>query len=133
MLLNQGLIEDVLIQYINVIGRVKVDWNKRAEMLDVSPNDPEYPVTVGVKDVTDSSASILSLFARSQADCPVGQRTETIHARYIVACDGSHSWTREQLHVPMETHSDESTWGVIDIEPITNFRMPQPPLSSLSW
>ncbi|EED23488.1 monooxygenase, putative [Talaromyces stipitatus ATCC 10500] len=105
ILLNQGLIEDVLVRYISDIGRVKIEWNKKAEMLDVSTaNEAEYPVTVSVKDLHDSS-----------------NQTETIRARYIVACDGSHSWTREQLHIPMETRSDESTWSVIDIAPITNF------------
>ncbi|PCG89585.1 Methyltransferase, domain of unknown function DUF2260 [Penicillium occitanis (nom. inval.)] len=104
VLLNQGLIEDILIQHINEIGRVNVEWQKRAEMLDLSSNFSDYPVTVKVKDLANSN-----------------QETEIIHARYIVACDGSHGWTREQLHVRMETHSEESTWGVIDIAPITNF------------
>lgn len=60
VLLNQGLIEDVLIQYINAIGRVKVEWQKRAETLDMSSNDSEYPVTVKVKDLADSSMSMFS-------------------------------------------------------------------------
>lgn len=58
VLLNQGLIEDVLLRYINEIGRVKVEWNKKAETLDLSPNGSEYPVTVKVKDVADSSMSM---------------------------------------------------------------------------
>ncbi|KUL88788.1 hypothetical protein ZTR_03505 [Talaromyces verruculosus] len=104
VLLNQGLIEDILIRHINEMGRVNVEWQKRAEMLDLSSNSSDYPVTVKVKDLANSN-----------------QETEIIRARYIVACDGSRGWTREQLHVPMETHSEESTWGVIDIAPITNF------------
>lgn len=51
------------------------------------------------------------------------EKLETIHARYLVACDGAHSWTRRQLQVPTEARSESSTWGVIDIVPITDFRM----------
>ena len=46
-----------------------------------------------------------------------------MHARYIVACDGAHSWVREQLNVQTDAVSEESTWGVLDIVPITDFRM----------
>ena len=47
---------------------------------------------------------------------------ETIHARYLIACDGAHGWIRSQLAVPNEEKSEESTWGVLDIIPITDFR-----------
>lgn len=61
MLLNQGLIEDILIQHINEIGRVNVEWQKRAEMLDLSSNFSDYPVTVKVKDLANSSASMFHI------------------------------------------------------------------------
>jgi 2-polyprenyl-6-methoxyphenol hydroxylase-like FAD-dependent oxidoreductase len=48
---------------------------------------------------------------------------ETIHARYLIACDGAHSWVRNQLDVQTDTVSEESTWGVLDIVPITDFRL----------
>lgn len=67
VLLNQGLIEDVLLRYINETGRVKVEWSKRAETLDLSSNDSEYPVTVKVKDVADSSMSMF-LASERRAD-----------------------------------------------------------------
>lgn len=47
---------------------------------------------------------------------------ETIHARYLIACDGAHGWIRSRLAVPNEEKSEESTWGVLDIIPITDFR-----------
>ncbi|KAJ5105438.1 hypothetical protein NUU61_002785 [Penicillium alfredii] len=49
--------------------------------------------------------------------------TERIHARYLVACDGAHSWTRDKLNILADTISEDSTWGVLDIIPITDFRM----------
>lgn len=50
------------------------------------------------------------------------EETETIHARYLIACDGAHSWIRDQLGVQNEENSEDSTWGVLDIAPITDFR-----------
>lgn len=50
------------------------------------------------------------------------EEMETIHARYLIACDGAHGWIRDQLGVLNEENSEESTWGVLDIVPITDFR-----------
>lgn len=51
---------------------------------------------------------------------------ETINARYLIACDGAHSWVRSELGVLFEGRSEDSTWGVLDIVPITNFRASNP-------
>lgn len=48
---------------------------------------------------------------------------ETINARYLLACDGAHSWARDQLGVATEGTSEGSTWGIFEIVPITDFRM----------
>lgn len=60
VLLNQGLIEDILIEYLNKSNRIAVEWRKRAEMLDLSSeteNDDtgEHPLKITVKDLRDSS------------------------------------------------------------------------------
>lgn len=63
VLLNQGLIEDVLIQYVNGLGRAKIEWQKRAEMLDLSSkNDSEFPVMVKVKSLADPSMTDVARF-----------------------------------------------------------------------
>lgn len=49
---------------------------------------------------------------------------ETIRAQYLVGCDGAHSWTRRQLGFSMEGDQTDFVWGVIDMIPITDFRMP---------
>jgi 2-polyprenyl-6-methoxyphenol hydroxylase-like FAD-dependent oxidoreductase len=112
MLLNQGGIEQILLDYLSKMDRIAVEWNTKAETLTVSSGkgegDDDFPVAVGVS-------------KSSSENDPAGQ-TETIHARYVIACDGAQSWTRTQLDVPMESHSEHSTWGVVDIVPITNFR-----------
>ena len=47
---------------------------------------------------------------------------ETIRAKYLIGCDGAHSWTRAQLGLSLEGESTDHVWGVMDIVPLTNFR-----------
>ncbi|KAF4186782.1 hypothetical protein CNMCM8927_005060 [Aspergillus lentulus] len=111
MLVNQGGLEQILLHYLSKMGRIAVEWNTRAETLTVSPGneegDDDFPVAVGVTKTANGNDT--------------AEQTETIHARYVIACDGAQSCTRTQLEVPMESHSEHSTWGVIDIVPITDF------------
>lgn len=47
---------------------------------------------------------------------------EIVKAKYLVGCDGAHSWTRKQLGISLEGKQSDSIWGVMDIVPITDFR-----------
>ena len=47
--------------------------------------------------------------------------SEIVHAKYMVGCEGAHSWTRRQLGFKMEGESSDIIWGVMDIIPITDF------------
>ncbi|KAL8958998.1 MAG: hypothetical protein Q9183_005721, partial [Haloplaca sp. 2 TL-2023] len=38
---------------------------------------------------------------------------ETIRAKYVIASDGAHSWTRAQLGFQMEGEQTEYVWGVL--------------------
>lgn len=53
MMLNQGVVEQTLIDYLDEKQRVRVEWRKRAKSLHIanaSDNDAkEFPVIVGVK------------------------------------------------------------------------------------
>lgn len=46
---------------------------------------------------------------------------ETVKAKYLIGCDGAHSWTRRQLGIQLEGEQTDLIWGVLDIIPITNF------------
>lgn len=48
-------------------------------------------------------------------------QVETIKAKYLVGCDGAHSWTRRQLGVKMIGDQTNFVWGVLDLIPKTNF------------
>ncbi|OSS47497.1 hypothetical protein B5807_07372 [Epicoccum nigrum] len=47
--------------------------------------------------------------------------SETVRAKYMVGCDGAHSWTRRQLGFQLEGEPTDFIWGVLDIVPITDF------------
>lgn len=52
-MLNQGVVEQALIDYLNEKQHARVEWHKRAESLyiaNAADNDEkEFPVIVGVK------------------------------------------------------------------------------------
>lgn len=82
---------------------VQIEWNTAAESLEINhDNLPVVHVSRGH-----------------------GEK-DTINAQCVIGCDGVHSWTRDQLQIPMDAlsvPSEESTWGVMDIVPISDFRM----------
>ncbi|KAK6199079.1 Polynucleotide 5'-hydroxyl-kinase grc3 [Pestalotiopsis sp. IQ-011] len=105
-------------------------------------DDDAYPVTVHLRHLTEEEAtptqklSNLSdgLFRSNLADDDVeamlekseargGAREETIRAKYVVGCDGAHSWTRKALgpEFDMQGEMTDFIWGVLDIVPITDF------------
>lgn len=48
-------------------------------------------------------------------------REEVVKAKYVIGCDGAHSWTRQQLGFVLEGEPTDYIWGVLDVVPITNF------------
>ncbi|GAW27210.1 putative FAD binding domain-containing protein [Rosellinia necatrix] len=50
-------------------------------------------------------------------------REETVKAKYVIGCDGAHSWTRNTLGKDFEMRGEmtDFIWGVLDIVPITDF------------
>lgn len=49
-------------------------------------------------------------------------RQHSVKARFVLGCDGAHSWVRKQIGLQMEGNGIDESWGVIDCVPITNFR-----------
>lgn len=93
--------EEVLIDYLHERG-LQVEWDTTAELLETGQYD-------------------LPLVHVNRRN---GEK-DTIKAQYMIACDGAHSWAREQLEIPMDAFSapsQDGIWGVMDFVPITNFR-----------
>lgn len=106
-------------------------------------DEDAHPVTVTLRRLTEEEAtptqklSNLSdgLFRSNLAEDDVGKmlaqskgregtREETVKAKYVVGCDGAHSWTRKSLgpEYEMQGEMTDYIWGVMDIVPITDFR-----------
>ncbi|KAI0123613.1 FAD binding domain-containing protein [Xylariales sp. AK1849] len=108
----------------------------------IAGDDDAFPVTVTLRHLSEEEAtptqrlSNLSdgLFRSNLADDDVGEmlaqskgragaREETVRAKYVVGCDGAHSWTRKALGPDFEMQGEmtDYIWGVLDIVPITDF------------
>ncbi|KAG8746067.1 hypothetical protein FRC10_006170 [Ceratobasidium sp. 414] len=92
-----------------------------------------YPVTVHLKKLSEAEAMRLS---RPVAGAPSNsneaaadestveveeERDEIVRAKYVVGCDGAHSWTRAQMGWKMEGEHTDFVWGVVDTVPDTDF------------
>merc|ERR1711939_22559 len=60
------------------------------------------------------------LLKKASTNGKAGTR-ETVKAKYMIGCDGAHSWTRNQLGYKLEGEQTDYIWGVLDIIPITDF------------
>ncbi|KAF8594284.1 hypothetical protein BDV93DRAFT_481954 [Ceratobasidium sp. AG-I] len=84
--------------------KVVVEQGTRPTQLSVSSGGTgldDYPVTV-VLEHPDGKA-------------------ETVRAKYVVGCDGAHSWTRVQLGIDMVGVTSNDVWGVVDTWVDTDF------------
>jgi phenol 2-monooxygenase (NADPH) len=108
-------------------------------------SDDAYPVTVMLRHLTEEEATptqrlsnlgdglfrsnlagddVGDMLARSAGRAGEGLREEVVKAKYVVGCDGAHSWTRKSLgpEYEMQGEMTDYIWGVLDIVPITDFR-----------
>jgi phenol 2-monooxygenase len=60
------------------------------------------------------------LLSKAATNGRAGTR-ETVRAKYMIGCDGAHSWTRRQLGYSLEGEQTDYVWGVLDIIPVTDF------------
>ncbi|GAA6017808.1 hypothetical protein JCM11491_004628 [Sporobolomyces phaffii] len=148
-ILHQGRIEHHLLQ--DALKHSKGTFVPERGMLPESLEIDEslvsdldaYPITVKVRHLSEDESnptaykgdvngtrsglfrsSLLSaseeekLYKNGDSAAP---KTEIIKAKYLVGCDGAHSWTRRQLGVKMVGDQTNYVWGVLDLVPKTNF------------
>lgn len=89
-----------------------------------------FPIRVNLEDVPcnpktpfDGVATPNSELSEAPSDDSgyAGMGT-TVEAKYILGCDGAHSWVRKQLGLRLEGESYNDCWSVLDIIPLTDFR-----------
>lgn len=139
--LHQGRIEQYFLDFIGENSNIKVEYLKRPLRLEIdkplTEDSDAYPITVEVQSIKAShaenrpnalngtdhvSARAIDSLGSSCDEKGEGSGPEVIRCKYMIGCDGAHSWVREQLGFVMEGDQTESVWGVMDILPITDFR-----------
>lgn len=122
---------------LKTTGKVHVERDTLPEKLTIDRSSIEkkdaYPITIEIRhNVYDQDSSEVNRADRSKAAPSNGikkseemvqsERVEIIKAKYLLGCDGGHSWTRRQVGLPLEGEQSDHVWGVIDIIPLTDFR-----------
>ncbi|BEJ18231.1 hypothetical protein CspHIS471_0705080 [Cutaneotrichosporon sp. HIS471] len=145
--LHQGLIERHFLDSIHEVseGRINVEHPILPESIEVDESkadDPDaYPVTVKLRYLAEDEAEPLqfghkvsnglfrtTLTTAEEDDAeyrlPEGTAAgllETVHAKYVIGCDGGRSWVRRNLGLNMVGEQTDYIWGVVDIVPETDF------------
>lgn len=143
--LHQGRIESFFLDKISSSSQGKAEVERGIlplsididEKLAASDSEDVYPVTVVLKNLDEEEAQpdqyggkiANGLFRQFQGDQDKyyssegnsAANTEILRAKYVVGCDGAHSWVRKQLGIEMEGESTDYVWGVLDAVPLTNF------------
>lgn len=141
--MNQGLIEQTFLDFLKLDDRVHVERSVSTEQLhldsSIASQRDAYPITLTIRHIEKTKPTSetngangtkfyfqrdLEENAKAKDDFGNGDEegVEIIKAKYLLGCDGAHSWTRRQLNLKLEGQQTEHVWGVIDIIPLTNFR-----------
>ncbi|KAK0113444.1 hypothetical protein ONS96_014310 [Cadophora gregata f. sp. sojae] len=141
--LHQGRIERFLLDSISEHSDIRVERLVLPEKVEFAEpvqdhRSENYPISVTIRHLAvdpaaaqtgienglfrsnlakDDTEDILAVSARREDE------VETVQAKYLVGCDGAHSWVRKQLGPDFALVGDSTdyVWGVIDVIPITDF------------
>ncbi|KAA8573316.1 hypothetical protein EYC84_003804 [Monilinia fructicola] len=150
VVLHQGRIERFFLDSLKEHSNIRVERGVLPESFtfdETKAEDPNaYPIEVilqHLKDnqsnpaqdqaTVDGAASSDGLFRSNMAaddteellskahENGLAGTSEKIKAKYMIGCDGAHSWTRKQLGYKLEGEQTDFIWGVLDIVPVTDF------------
>ncbi|KAF3939089.1 hypothetical protein ABW19_dt0209976 [Dactylella cylindrospora] len=141
--LHQGRMERFFLNHLKENGdRIRVERPLIPSSLSIDESKVEdptaYPVTLHLRHLTDEEATpsqgnnipnglFRSNLTADDTDDLIRKASgkegteEIVNAKYVIGCDGAHSWTRKQLGYKMEGEHTEIIWGVLDIIPVTDF------------
>jgi len=132
-------IEDYLLSYIRKHSDIAVEQGIAPERLNIDETsveiDEAYPVSVTLRHLVEDEAALATLNGTNGSNIPNGlfrsnlradvtddllesakqnkaTYVETVRAKYVVGCDGAHSWTRRQIGSVMEGEQTDFIWSV---------------------
>lgn len=143
VVLHQGRIERFFLDSLKEYSDIEIERGVLPEELEIdhskAEDDSTYPIKVKIRHLDDDEATPVqngtsapdglfrSSLAKDDTDDLIRNSrgkagtTEVILAKYMIGCDGAHSWTRRQLGFQMQGEQTDFIWGVLDIVPITSF------------
>lgn len=145
--LHQGRIERHFLDSIAEVSdtRIKVERPVQPQKLELDESKAEdnsaYPVKIELRYMREDESVPLqfghkvenglfrsNLQTQEEEDShyalPEGMEpdmVETVHAKYVIGCDGGHSWVRRTLGFNMIGEQTDYIWGVLDAVPASNF------------
>ena len=143
IVLHQGWVEGYFRDNLKKYGGAEVEFSTMPgsmgiDELKVDDNDA-YPVRVVLRHLKEGASApeqfghkVLNELFRSNlatdaeednalAEDAAKEGTEIVNCKYVLGCDGAHSWVRRQLGFEMIGEHTDYVWGVLDVVPITNF------------
>ncbi|KAI9815565.1 MAG: hypothetical protein M1827_002699 [Pycnora praestabilis] len=143
VVLHQGRIERFFLDALRDHSNIEIERGVLPESLELDTSNVDdndaYPIKIKIRHLDEAEATPIqngtsisdglfrSNLAKDDTDDLIRKSqgkegtTEVIRAKYMIGCDGAHSWTRRQLGFSMEGEQTDYVWGVLDIIPITNF------------
>ncbi|KAK4099253.1 hypothetical protein N658DRAFT_498626 [Parathielavia hyrcaniae] len=123
-MLQQSRVEHHMLQNLLSHSNISIRYSTCPVTVEIdtscSHGADGYPVKVGLTHETQHDSTSNGSPTTNGVD-EQGVADETIHAKYIVGCDGARSWLRKQVGVVLEGDLTDSVFGVIDFVPKTNF------------
>ncbi|ETS74849.1 hypothetical protein PFICI_13333 [Pestalotiopsis fici W106-1] len=145
--LHQGRIERFFLDNIKKYSKdtIQVERGVMPESLAIEEtkvhDQTAYPVTVKLRRLNEEESTPKqhggaqfadglfrsNLFGEADEDALLQRsyeragESETVHAKYVIGCDGARSWTRNVLGFELQGESIDAIWGVMDIVPFTDF------------
>ena len=143
VVLHQGRIKRFFLDSLKQHSEIEIERGVLPEQLEIdhskAEDDRACPIKVKIRHLDNNEANPVqgsmnipdglfrSSLAKDDTDDLIRKNpgkegtTEVISAKYMLGCDGAHSWTRRQLGFSMQGEQTDFIWGVLDIVPITNF------------
>ncbi|KAL8942691.1 MAG: hypothetical protein Q9211_001289 [Gyalolechia sp. 1 TL-2023] len=127
VLLAQHRIEKIFLDEIRESAGVSIRRNVVPISIESDSNQTQdhgsHAVTVKLREAarTDPEPMIHGVDHARARERKYMDIEETVRAKYVIGCDGAHSWTRAQLGFRMEGEQTDLVWGVLDIIPLTDF------------
>lgn len=116
--LQQGMIEQLFIDFLQTDGGHEVHWNTSPVLCEIDhAKDHDYPIRLKIGRVVQTRQSKQT----NGVVTPEDDDFETLYVKYLVGADGAHSWVRRNFDISSSGDRTDSNFGVMDIVPITDF------------